>query len=105
MSRALRIAQLNKQFLPFKEAVRIIGSLDIEWSEKPSKEELQARTRLNMINVFIPTTPIPTSGIFILVPAKELIYLDMSVEEALKLVVSGGKVTPGYKKEGPKDGE
>ena len=34
--------QLNKQFMPFEEAVRIVGSLDLEWSEKPSKEELQA---------------------------------------------------------------
>jgi len=38
------ITQLNKQFLPFKEAVRIIGSLDLEWSDNPSKEELQADT-------------------------------------------------------------
>ncbi|MCK4519446.1 MAG: DUF502 domain-containing protein [Candidatus Omnitrophica bacterium] len=81
------------------------GIYSIGFVTSESKEELQAKTRADMINVFIPTTPNPTSGIFILVPAKELIYLDMSVEEALKLVVSGGKVTPDYRKEGPKDGK
>jgi len=38
------ITQLNKQFIPFKEAVRLVGSLDIEWSENPTTEELQADT-------------------------------------------------------------
>ena len=38
----LYINELNKQFMPYKEAVRIVGSLDIEWSEKPTKEEIQA---------------------------------------------------------------
>ena len=38
------INQLNKQFMPIKEAVRIVGSLDLEWSENPEKEELQADT-------------------------------------------------------------
>jgi uncharacterized membrane protein len=53
-----------------------------------------------MISIFLPTTPNPTSGVFLLVPEREVKYLDMSVEEALKLVVSGGKVTPLYKETG-----
>lgn len=49
----------------------------------------------NVHNVFVPTTPNPTSGFLLLVPEKELIYLDMSVGEAMKLIISGGAVTPG----------
>jgi len=63
------------------------------------REEIQLKTKPNMINVFVPTTPNPTSGVFLLVPEDDLIYLDMTIEEGLRLVVSGGKVTPGYKKQ------
>lgn len=46
------------------------------------------------VNVFIPTTPNPTSGFLLFCPTKDIKYLDMSVEEAVKLVVSGGIVVP-----------
>ena len=46
------------------------------------------------VNVFIPTTPNPTSGFLLFCPIKDITYLDMSVEEAVKLVVSGGIVSP-----------
>lgn len=46
------------------------------------------------VNVFIPTTPNPTSGFLLFCPIKDIKYLDMSVEEAVKLVVSGGIVSP-----------
>jgi uncharacterized membrane protein len=46
------------------------------------------------MNVFIPTTPNPTSGFLLFCPEGDLVYLEMSVEEAVKLVVSGGIVTP-----------
>ena len=49
------------------------------------------------VNVFIPTTPNPTSGFLLFCPKKDLIYLDMGVEDAVKLVVSGGIVTPEMK--------
>jgi len=45
-------------------------------------------------SIFIPTTPNPTSGVIIFVPRKELIPLDMTVEDAMKLIISAGKVTP-----------
>jgi uncharacterized membrane protein len=41
-----------------------------------------------MINVFVPTTPNPTSGFYILIPENEVIILDMSIEDAFKLIVS-----------------
>ncbi len=49
----------------------------------------------SLINVFIPTTPNPTSGFLLFVPKKDLIYLKMSVEDAVKMVISGGIVTAG----------
>ncbi|MCI5060501.1 MAG: DUF502 domain-containing protein [Alphaproteobacteria bacterium] len=59
-----------------------------------SKGEVQEATKNETINVFVPTTPNPTSGYLLFVPKKELIYLDMSVEEGVKLVVSAGIITP-----------
>jgi len=46
------------------------------------------------INLFVPTTPNPTSGFFVLIPKKDAFELDISVEEAFKLVISAGVVTP-----------
>jgi len=47
------------------------------------------------LNVFVPTTPNPTSGYYLLVPEQEVIQSDMTVEDAFKLVISGGLVVPG----------
>jgi uncharacterized membrane protein len=47
-----------------------------------------------MVNVFVPTTPNPTSGFFLLLPADEVVELDMTVDEALKLIISIGMVVP-----------
>ena len=46
--------------------------------------------------VFFPTTPNPTSGFLLLVPGDELIHLEMPVEEALKMIISGGVITPPW---------
>ena len=48
----------------------------------------------DIINLFVPTTPNPTSGFFVIIPKKDAIELKMSVEEAFKLVISAGVVTP-----------
>ena len=47
-----------------------------------------------IINLFVPTTPNPTSGFFVLIPKKDALELDISVEDAFKLVISAGVVTP-----------
>jgi len=47
-----------------------------------------------LINVFLPSTPSPLTGVFLLIPEDELVYLDISVEEALKMIVSGGVLNP-----------
>jgi uncharacterized membrane protein len=59
-----------------------------------SEGEIQDLTQERVINVFIPTTPNPTSGWYILVPEKDAVTLEMSVEEAFKLIISGGMVVP-----------
>lgn len=56
--------------------------------------EIQTKTAARLINVFIPTTPNPTSGMLILVPDTDIISLDMTVEAGLKLIVSAGIVVP-----------
>ena len=56
--------------------------------------EIEEKLPDEMVNVFIPTTPNPTSGFLIFVPRKDVIEMDMSVEEAIKFIVSGGLVEP-----------
>ena len=59
-----------------------------------TRGEVQNLSRETLINVFVPTTPNPTSGFLLFFPRSDLISLDMGVEEAVKMVVSGGIVTP-----------
>ena len=59
-----------------------------------TKGEVGENVNKKMVNVFMPTTPNPTSGFLLFFPEKDLIFLKMSVEDALKLVVSGGMVIP-----------
>jgi len=63
-----------------------------------TKGEVQNATKENMVNVFLPTTPNPTSGFLLFVSRKDVIILDMNVEEGIKMVISGGIVTPKQKK-------
>ena len=62
-----------------------------------TKGEVQTLNEEILINVFIPTTPNPTSGFLLFVPKKDLIYMKMKVEDAVKMVISGGIVTPQVK--------
>jgi len=59
-----------------------------------TKGEVQNLTEEECINIFLPTTPNPTSGFLLFVPRKDLVPLSMTVEEAMKMVISGGIVTP-----------
>ena len=63
-----------------------------------TKGEVQTLNEEILINVFIPTTPNPTSGFLLFVPKNDLIYMKMKVEDAVKMVISGGIVTPQVKK-------
>ena len=58
--------------------------------------EISEKLDQEMACVFISTTPNPTSGLLVILPKKDLLHLDMSIEEALKMVISGGLVTPQH---------
>jgi uncharacterized membrane protein len=62
----------------------------VGFSTKENKGEISKKTNEELINVFVPTTPNPTSGFLLMVPKKDLIYLDMSFEEASRFIVSAG---------------
>jgi uncharacterized membrane protein len=62
------------------------------------KGEVKNRLKDDFINIYVPTTPNPTSGFLLYVRRSDIIYLDMSVEEAFKMVVSTGIVEPPVKK-------
>lgn len=61
--------------------------------------EVQQKTEHDVIGVFIPTTPNPTSGFVLMVPRNEVISLDMTVEQGLKMIISMGTVVPDWQKE------
>ena len=56
--------------------------------------DLEAKKNVQLVNVFVPTTPNPTSGFYLLVPINEVTPLNMTMEEAFKLITSGGLITP-----------
>lgn len=60
----------------------------------PVRWKLPGETRRRAVPVFIPTTPNPTSGFFLLVPEEDVVALDISVDEAVKVIVSGGLISP-----------
>jgi len=66
------------------------GSWAVGFATKENKGEISKRTNKNLINVFVPTTPNPTSGFLLMFPKDEVIYLNMSFEEASKFIVSAG---------------
>ena len=59
--------------------------------------EIQGRTGEDVVCTFVPTTPNPTSGVIIMVPRKDVIELDMDVDEALKMIISLGVVVPAWR--------
>ncbi len=82
----------------FREVVLIEyprrGIWAIAFVTGPTRGEIQEMSDEELVNVFLPTTPNPTSGFLLFVPKRELVHLSMSIEEGMKLVISGGIVTP-----------
>jgi uncharacterized membrane protein len=82
----------------FREAVLVEyprrGIWAIGFITGRTEGEVQNITEEETLNIFLPTTPNPTSGFLLFVPRKELVRLNMTVEEAIKMVISGGIVTP-----------
>ena len=70
------------------------GSWTVAFQTGSPTGEVKARLGEDYVNVYVPTTPNPTSGFFLMVPRSEAVELQMSVDEALKYVISMGSVTP-----------
>ena len=66
------------------------GVWAVGFATKENKGEMAKKTNQKLINVFVPTTPNPTSGFLLMFPIDEVIYLDMTFEEASKFIVSAG---------------
>ena len=63
--------------------------------------EAQLKTGEEVINVYVPTTPNPTSGFFLMVPRRDVVELEMNVDEGLKMIISMGVVVPRWSKDSP----
>jgi len=70
------------------------GSWAVGFATKENKGEIANKTNKKLINVFVPTTPNPTSGFLLMFPKDEVIFLDLSFEEASKFIVSAGTSNP-----------
>ena len=90
---------LAKQSAAFREVVLLEyprkGIWTIGFITGSTSGEIRTHVPEDAINVFVPTTPNPTSGFLLFVPDKDIVRLKMSVEAGIKLVVSGGLVMPG----------
>jgi uncharacterized membrane protein len=69
-----------------------------------SNGEIHERTGQKVLNIFLPTTPNPTSGWLVLIPEKDVTFLDISVEDGLKYIISGGVVVPPWNGRGEPTG-
>jgi uncharacterized membrane protein len=70
------------------------GTWAVGFATKENTGEIKSKTNINLVNVFVPTTPNPTSGFLLMFPKEDLIYLDMTFEEASKFIVSAGTSIP-----------
>lgn len=109
------IYSATKQFLEsvmtpsssaFKEVVLMEfpspGLWSIGFVTGPTKGEVARKIGADeLVNIYLPTTPIPTTGYLLFVPKSKLIYLDMTAEEAIKMIFSSGLITPPEDKKSP----
>jgi uncharacterized membrane protein len=72
------------------------GLYAIGFLTSESRGEVQEKTAESVVNVFLPTTPNPTSGFLLLVPRNDVIFLDMTVSDGMKMIISGGVVNPDW---------
>ena len=70
-------------------------------NENKKDWEIGARTGKNLVSVFVPTTPNPTSGFLLFLPREEVHFLDMDIASGMRLVISGGVVVPPWAKDSP----
>ncbi|MEO0410603.1 MAG: DUF502 domain-containing protein [Pseudomonadota bacterium] len=94
---------ISQSSMSFRDVVLVEyprkGLYAIAFVTAPTKGEIATRHGSDMVNVFLPTTPNPTSGFLLFVPKEDVTYLDMTVEEGVKYVISAGLVTPPQRME------
>ena len=96
------IGQMTETLAPKKNSKKSVvlieyprkGSWAVGFATKDNKGEISKKTNKNLVNVFVPTTPNPTSGFLLMFPKEEVVYLDMNFEEASKFIVSAGTSSP-----------
>ena len=96
------IGQMAKTLAPKKNSKKSVvlveyprkGSWAVGFATKDNKGEISKKTNQKLVNVFVPTTPNPTSGFLLMFPKEDIIYLDMNFEEASKFIVSAGTSNP-----------
>lgn len=92
---------MSTQSETFREAVLVEfprkGIWAIGFLTGKTEGEIQRLTEDEVLNVFVPTTPNPTSGFLVFVPKQDVYFLNMSVEEGIKMIVSAGILTPKEK--------
>ena len=93
MTESLAPKKGNKKSVVLVEYPRK-GSWAVGFATKENRGEISKKTNTELINIFVPTTPNPTSGFLLMFPKNEVIYLDMSFEEASKFIVSAGTSNP-----------
>lgn len=100
---------LKEQSRAFREVVLVEYPRKESWAiafvTVESEGEIQDKTEEDVLGVFLPTTPNPTSGFLLYVPKTEMTKLKLSVEDGLKMVISGGIVTPEGESEKADEGE
>ena len=91
-------AILGKKSNSFREVVLLEYPREGIWAMAfltgDTKGEVNRKTKNKMVNVFLPTTPNPTSGFLLFVPKKDILRLTMTVEEGIKMIISAGMLTP-----------
>jgi uncharacterized membrane protein len=98
------IKQVNDAFAGNKHSFKTVvlvefpgpGNYSVGFITSEQQGEIQQKTGRNLVSVFVPTTPNPTSGFLILVPGEKLTKLDMSVTDAIKYIVSLGAISQEY---------
>jgi len=99
------IKQINEAFTSnkttaFQQVVLVefprVGIYSIGFVTGAQHGEVQCRTAEEVVGVFVPTTPNPTTGFLVLIPRKQIVNLDMSVADGIKYVMSLGSVAPPY---------
>ena len=96
------IGQMTETLAPKKGSKKSVvlveyprkGSWAVGFATRENDGEISKKTNTNLINVFVPTTPNPTSGFLLMFPKDEVIYLDLTFEEASKFIVSAGTSNP-----------